>query len=77
VPSKRLDGDGSNQAKSKAFVGTRDAKDRILFGYGATCRTTSEEASVNTAAILMVQPSSGGGPKDVKNAEREVQLDPS
>lgn len=24
----------------------------------------------------MVQPSSGGGPKDVKNAEREVQLDP-
>lgn len=31
VPSKRLDGDGSNQAKSKAFVGTRDAKDRRLF----------------------------------------------
>ena len=24
----------------------------------------------------MVQPSSGGRPKDVKNAEREVQLDP-
>jgi len=51
VPSKRLDGDGSNQAKAKAFVGTRDAKDRRLFGYGAACRTTSEEASVNTVAI--------------------------
>lgn len=30
VPSKRLDGDGSNQAKPKAFVGTRDAKGRKL-----------------------------------------------
>jgi hypothetical protein len=29
-----LDGDGSNQAKPKAFVGTRDAKDRRLLGHG-------------------------------------------
>lgn len=53
MPLKRLDGDGSNQAKPKAFVGTRDAKDRRLLGHGAACRTTSEEASVNTAAMYL------------------------
>ena len=31
---------------------------------------------IRLPSILMVQPSYGGGPKDVKNAEREVQLDP-
>ncbi|GKV52834.1 hypothetical protein SLEP1_g59394 [Rubroshorea leprosula] len=64
VPSKRLDGDGSNQAKPKAFVGTRDAKDRRLLGYGAACWTTSEEL-IRLPCILMFQPSSGGRPKDV------------
>ena len=31
---ERLDGDGLNQAKAKAFVGTRDAKDRRIEGLG-------------------------------------------
>jgi hypothetical protein len=30
---------------------------------------------IRLSCILMVQPSSGGGPKDVKNAKREVQWD--
>ncbi|CAK9140402.1 unnamed protein product [Ilex paraguariensis] len=32
---------------------SQDAKDQRLLGYGAACRTTSEKASVNTAAIYL------------------------
>lgn len=31
---------------------------------------------MNTAAMYLDSSASGGGPKDVKNAEREVKLDP-
>lgn len=38
-------------------------------------RSPRRRRRIRQPCILMVQPSSGGRPKDVKNAEREVQLD--
>lgn len=39
-------------------------------------RSPRRRRLIRLPCILMVQPSSGSRPKDVKNAEREVQLDP-
>lgn len=42
---------GSNQAKPKAFVGTRDAKDRRLLGYGiviSVCAPFDDQVTMAT-----------------------------